>query len=161
MSSTHKPTPDAFTPKARLDEGGLRDVLGYQLAQASILTNLGFVRAVGKPTHLGQVEFTLLHLIKQNAAVTPSKLAQALSVSMPAITVWMGKLEERGLITRQRSHTDRRSRHFEVTAEGEALVSQAMTAVLAEEAQLLDQLSAAERAMLLELLRKVARRRTT
>lgn len=161
MSSPTKPTPDTLTPKARLEEGGLHDVLGYQLAQAAILTNLGFVRAVGKPTSLGQVEFTLLHLINQNAAVTPSKLAQALSVSMPAITVWMGKLEQRGLITRQRSHTDRRSRHFEVTAEGEALVTQAMAAVLAEEAQLLAHLSAAERAMLLELLRKVARQRKT
>ena len=41
------------------------------------------------------------------------------------------------------------------------LSGQAMAAVLAEEAQLLDQLSAAERAMLLELLRKVARQRKT
>jgi DNA-binding MarR family transcriptional regulator len=161
MSHSPKPPPDSLTPQARLEEGGLHDVLGYQLAQASLLTDQRFVSAVGKPTGLGRVEFTLLHLIKQNAAVTPSRLARALAVSMPAITVWMGKLEQRGLITRQRSHTDRRSQHFEVTAEGEALVTQAMAAVLAEEAQLLAHLSAAERAMLLELLRKVARQRKT
>jgi DNA-binding MarR family transcriptional regulator len=161
MSSLPKPPPDTLTPEARLQEGGLHDVLGYQLAQASLLTDQRFVSAVGKPTGLGQVEFTLLHLIKQNAKVTPSRLARALAVSMPAITVWMGKLEQRGLITRRRSATDRRSAHVEVTAEGQALVTQAMAAVLAEEAQLLAQLSAAERAMLLELLRKVARQRKT
>lgn len=159
MSSPSKPASDTLTPEARLEEGGLHDVLGYQLAQASLLTDQRFASAVGQPTGLGQVEFTLLHLIKQNAAVTPSRLARALAVSMPAITVWMGKLEQRGLITRRRSATDRRSAHFEVTAEGLALVTQAMAAVLAEEAQLLAHLSPAERAMLLELLRKVARQR--
>lgn len=149
------------TPRARLDEGDLHGLLGYQLAQASIVTNENFFQEVGKPLNLGRVEFTLLHLIKQNSLVTPSKLARALSISMPAITAWITKLEQRGLLLRQRNPKDHRSQHFCVTPEGHALVSSAIASLLQADNQTLSHLSAAESAMLLELLRKVARHRST
>lgn len=142
-----------------MDEGALRQLVGYQLAQASIVTNGAFSHEAGKPMELGQVEFTLLYLIKQNTSVTASRLARALAVSMPAITVWMAKLELRGLVSRERSATDRRSQHFEVTTEGAALVERAMKALLEAEARAFGHLSAAEQAMLLELLHKVAQHR--
>lgn len=147
---------DSLTPRAKLEEGDLRRLLGYQLAQASIVTNGAFSHAAGTPLALGQVEFTLLYLIKKNTSVTASRLARALAVSMPAITVWMAKLEQRGLVSRERSATDKRSQHFGVTAEGAALVTRAMDALLEADNRLLAHLSAAERAMLLELLHKVA-----
>ncbi|MDP2095494.1 MAG: MarR family transcriptional regulator [Hydrogenophaga sp.] len=144
------------TPRARLEEGALRQLLGYQLAQASIVTNGAFSQQVAKAFGLGKVEFTLLYLVKQNASVTASRLARALNVTMPAITVWMVKLEQRGLVSRERSATDGRSQHFGVTPEGSVLVSRGMEALLDAENQALGHLSAAEQAMLLELLHKVA-----
>lgn len=160
MSATLKPASfDSMTPQAGLDEGGLHDVLGYQMAQATIITNGCFSKAVGEPLGLGQVELTLLQLINQNAATTPSRLARALAVTLPAITAWISKLEQRGWVTRQRSTTDRRSRYFVVTPQGKALATQAVAALLEAEQRDLAHLSPAERAMLLELLRKVARRR--
>ena len=155
-NAEHPGGKEGQTPRARLDEGALRQLLGYQLAQASIVTSGAFSREVGKPMELGQVEFTLIYLIKQNTSVTASRLARALAVSMPAITVWMAKLEQRGLVFRERSATDRRSQHFGVTPEGDTLVSRAVRSLLDAEAQSLDHLSAAEHAMLLELLHKVA-----
>lgn len=155
------PSKDSQTPRARLGEGALRQLLGYQLAQASILTNSAFSHGAGKPLGLGQVEFTLLYLIKENASVTASRLARALAVSMPAITVWMAKLEQRGLVSRQRSATDKRSQHFCVTDDGAALVTRAMDALLEADARLMSHLSPAERAMLLELLHKVAVHRSS
>lgn len=152
---------DSQTPRARLDEGALRQLLGYQLAQASIVTSGAFSHEAGKPLALGQVEFTLLYLINQNTSVTPSRLARALAVSMPAITVWMAKLEQRGLVSRERSTTDKRSQHFGVTAEGSVLVKRAVKSLLEAEARALGHLSAAEQAMLLELLHKVALHRPT
>ncbi len=137
----------------------MHDLLGYQLAQAAIVTNGVFVRVVGKPLALSQVEFTLLKLVKKNVAVTPSRLARGLAITMPAITVWMGKLEQRGLVFRERSATDGRSQHFCLTPEGDALVSKAVALVLEAEKQTLGHLSAAEHAMLLELVRKVAHKR--
>ena len=152
---------DNKTPRARLDEGELHDLLGYQLAQAAIMTSASFLREVGKPLALGQVELTILHLINKNTLVTASKLARALAISMPAITAWISRLEKRGLLSRQQNPKDRRSQHFCVTPDGHALVSSAITSLLKAESQTLTHLSAAERAMLLELLRKVARHRTS
>jgi DNA-binding MarR family transcriptional regulator len=157
----HRPAELTQTPRARLEEGDLHDLLGYQLAQAAIVTDSVFSRMVGKPLSLGQVEFTLLKLIKNNAAVTPSRLARALAITMPAITVWMGKLEQRGLVLRVRSATDRRSQHFCLTPDGDALVSEAIELLLAAERQTLGHLSVAELAMLLELVRRVAHKRPT
>lgn len=150
---------DTLTPQARLDEGRLHDVLGYRLAQAAIVTTDDFDRTVTEPMGMSKVELTLLHLINKNTGVTPSRLAKALAISMPAVTVWLGKLEQRGWVTRQRSATDRRSQHFEVTPTGQALVDRAVQALLEAERQTLASLSQAERAMLIELLDKVARRR--
>jgi DNA-binding MarR family transcriptional regulator len=152
---------DNQTPRARLNEGDLHELLGYQLAQASIVTNVGFQREVAKTHGLGQVELTILQLIKQNAVVIPSKLARALAISMPAVTAWITRLEQRGLIVRQQNPKDRRSRHFCVTPEGDTLASIAVASLMQADAQSLCHLSAAERAMLLELLRKVARHRST
>jgi DNA-binding MarR family transcriptional regulator len=152
---------DVMTPRARLSEGGLLGLLGYQLAQAAIITSGHFLRRVGRPLGIGPVEFTLLHLVKENPSVTPTRLARALAISLPAITAWIAKLEQRGLVERERSATDRRSQHMRVTAAGEALVTQALQDLLDEERATLNQLSTAEQAMLLELLRKVSHTRST
>ena len=159
--SSKRTLPDEMTPRARLSEGGLLGLLGYQLAQASIVTSGHFMRRVGRPLGIGQVEFTLLHLIKENKSVTPTRLARALAISLPAITAWITKLEQRGLIERERSSTDRRSQQVAVTPAGESLVADALQDLLEEERATLDQLSAAEQAMLLELLRKVSHTRNT
>lgn len=141
------------------DEGALRKLLGFQLAMASVGTNGAFVHAVGHRVRLAQVEFSVLYLIKQNPGITPSILAQSLAVTMPAITAWLGKLEGRSLILREVNPRDRRSQHLRATAEGAALAEQALSHLLAAEAELLASLSEAEQAMLMELLRKLRRPR--
>ncbi|MES2942513.1 MAG: MarR family transcriptional regulator [Pseudomonadota bacterium] len=152
------PTKEHKTPGARLDAGELHELLGYLLAQASIATNENFRREVGKPLNLGKVEITILQLIKQNTSVTPSRLARALAISMPAVTVWIAKLEQRGLLLRQKNPNDFRSQHFCVTPEGDALVSKVITTLVHADTQTMKHMSPGERAMLFELLRKVARR---
>jgi DNA-binding MarR family transcriptional regulator len=85
------------------------------------------------------------------------QLAQALAVTPPNITMWMDRLEQRGLVERERSTTDRRAQHIRATPRGASLVRRAMKSVLDSEQAALGALSAAERAMLIELLHKVAR----
>lgn len=156
MNTTVSPRePEPQSRVQELNPGGLNDLLGYQLARASILTNANFQNTVGKPWDVSKVEFTILQLINQNPGVTSSRLAQAMAISMPAVTVAMAKLEQRGWVTRERSTVDRRAQHFEVTPEGHTQVSLALQAVLAADARTLESLSLAERLMLLELLRKV------
>ena len=47
-------------PASALATGGLDAVLGYQLAQAAVVTTGVFLRAVGTPHDLRPVEYTVL-----------------------------------------------------------------------------------------------------
>ncbi len=144
------------TPQARLAEAGLHGVIGYQLAQASIVTTQVFAAAVGKKSRLRPVEYTMLALIDANPEVTARQLARGLAVTPPNIAVWIERLQSRGLVLRSRSRTDARLQHIRVSAMGAKLVREATKRLQDGEAAVLAALSLAERAMLIELLHKVA-----
>lgn len=145
------------TPAGHLVEAGLQQILGYQIAQAAIATDAAFSQAVGQPLGLRRVEYTILMLIRENPACTSARLVRALDVTAPNITMWIDKLEQRGLVRRGQSASDRRANHLELTAEGEALAREATRRVVASEQQTLSAgLTPAERGILLELLHKVA-----
>jgi DNA-binding MarR family transcriptional regulator len=148
-----------LTPQGQLEEGGIHDLLGYQLAQASILTTEAFLRTVGKPLELRKVEFTILQLVQQNSPVTATKVAKALAVTTPGVTIWLDRLEERGLLVRERGDVDRRTQNLSITRKGQTLVAAALERLLQADREILDHLSAGERHLLLELLQKVARLR--
>jgi DNA-binding MarR family transcriptional regulator len=150
--------PDA-TPAGRLVEAQLHHVLGYQLAQATIATTIVFMKEVGEPCELRPVEYTILSLINENPNGSSTQLAQALAVTAPNITMWIDKLEGRGLVQRQRSETDKRAQHLRLTDKGSALVASATERLLAGERQAFAHLSDGERTILVELLHKVARSR--
>lgn len=147
---------DDRTPQARLTEAGLHGVVGYQLAQASIVTTQVFDGVVGGASKLRPVEYTMLALIHANPDVTARQLARGLAVTPPNIAVWIERLQSRGLVLRSRSETDARLQHIRVSAAGAKLVREATKRLLAGEAAALTSLSGAERAMLVELLHKVA-----
>jgi DNA-binding MarR family transcriptional regulator len=151
--------PSELTPQGGLDEGGIHGLLGYQLAQAAILTTEVFVRVVGKPLDLRPVEFTILQLVHENAPVTATKVAKALAVTAPGVTIWLDRLEQRGLLKRERDKTDRRTQNLRVTRKGDELVKSALGRLLQADREILTHLSEGERHMLLELLHKVARSR--
>jgi len=145
------------TPAGHLVEAGLQQVVGYQIAQAAITTDAVFHREVAEALNLRRVEYTILLLIRENPGCTSGRLVRALNVTAPNITMWIDKLEERGLVKRAQSATDRRANQLELTAEGDALAQEATRRVMEGELQALSAgLSGAERAMLLELLHKVA-----
>ena len=147
---------DDRTPQARLTEADLHGVIGYQLAQASIVTTQVFDGAVGTKSRLRPVEYTMLALIHANPDVTARQLARGLAVTPPNIAVWIERLQSRGLVLRSRSETDARLQHIRVSTAGAKLVREATKRLQAGEAAALSSLSAAERAMLVELLHKLA-----
>ena len=157
--SARKPSfaAEAATPEASLVEADLYQVVGYQLAQASIVTGRLFAEGVGKSFELRPVEFTVLKLIADNPDVSARQLSRALAVTPPNITMWVDRLVERGLVTRERSATDGRAQHLRTTEAGAVLAQAACQAVItSERAVLATALSAAEQAMLVELLHKLA-----
>lgn len=157
-AKTSKPSvPDADrTPSARLSEAPMHGIVGYQIAQAGIVTDAIFEQQVGRPGELRKVEFTILALVQGNPDVTARQLARALAVTPPNIAIWLERLDSRGLVARQRSTSDARVQHIRCTPEGARLVTRAVRQVVQAEAEALTTLSSAERAMLVELLHKVA-----
>ena len=153
------PTPKSDPAAHGLDQTSLSHVLGYHLAQADVPVKKIFFKFIGQPLQLRPVEFTILMLIANNENVTQKQLSQALAVSAPNITILLDRLAERELITRVRSETDRRSQHVLLTRKGATLARKAHEVSLTMEQEVLKQLSDAERAMLIELLQKVARHR--
>ena len=155
----HKGTgkPLVETPIGHLAASGLNAVLGYQLAQAAVATTALFVQEVGGPQDLRPVEYTVLQLIAENPGTSPVRLAKALAVTKPNITMWVDRLVGRHLVKRSPSASDKRAQELRTTAAGAALAKAATRALRTAEDQALRHLSAGERAILAELLHKVAR----
>jgi len=154
--SRNKNVPLDATPAGRLVEASLHRVLGYQLAQATIVTNAVFTEQVGGPHELRPVEYTVLALIHENPDVSAARLAKALAVTAPNIAAWIDRLEKRGLIRRIPHATDRRTQHLRATPAGATLVAKATQSVLKGEEEALAPLTEGERMILVELLHKVA-----
>jgi DNA-binding MarR family transcriptional regulator len=66
-------------------------------------------------------QFRILDMIR-NYSKKPSEIAKMLNVSPPAITMFLEKLEEKGLIKRNFSKEDRRRVVLELTKKGDRLV---------------------------------------
>jgi len=162
------PSPSAATPvrsgrraagprAQELDEGALGGVLGYHISQA-VVTTLGlFARHVGEPQDLRPVEFSLLLLLQSNEQVTPKQLAQTLALSAPNLTILLDRLQERGVIERVRSDSDRRSQNVLLTAAGAELAQRCVELCATMEQDLDDCLTPGEHLLLIELLQKVTR----
>ena len=148
----------ASLPLRDLQLGPLRNLLGYHIAQASVTTFALFEAHVGKPYGLRKVEYSLLMLVLANGPLSPKRLAQALALSAPNLTLLLDRLQARGLLLRERSLVDRRSQNVVLTAEGQRIAQASAAAAPPMEQALFERLSPAEHAMLVELLRKVAGR---
>jgi DNA-binding MarR family transcriptional regulator len=144
------------TPLARLSEAAIHGIVGYQIAQAGIVTDQVFDEQVARSGGLRRVEFTILALVQGNPDVSARQLARALAVTPPNIAIWLDRLETRGLVLRTRSTRDARVQHIRLTRAGTALVDRSLQRVREGEQAALSTLSTAERAMLVELLHKVA-----
>jgi DNA-binding MarR family transcriptional regulator len=145
----------------QLDQSAVVPILGYSLAQAAVAMRQVFNRAVGDSLQLRPVEFTVLQLLFANRNVTQTQLARTLAMSAPNLTILLDRLAARGLLARERSDKDRRERHLRLKPEARALARKTVELVKAAEDEALRHLSTAERAILLELLQRVARHRSS
>jgi DNA-binding MarR family transcriptional regulator len=151
-----QPAPSRTTPAGQLVEDELNTVIGYQMAQASVVMDRVYEGTVGRPHGLHRVEYTLLMLVRANAGCTASSLAKALHVSTPNMALWLERVVAKGLLERSQSAADRRSNQLRLTPRGEAAARQATQAIRAAEETWLAGLSVGERMLLAELLHKVA-----
>ncbi len=142
--------------EARLDLSGLHHIIGFLLAMGTVSTRRAFQKHIGTPFGLRPVEFTLLMLLQSNGMLAPKQLARALSLPPPNVTVLLDRLVGRGLVERRRSPHDGRAIQVLLTQQGSDLARRVQQISLTMEDSLLQPLTPGERAMLRELLLKLA-----
>ena len=140
-----------------LDLSALHHVAGFLIAMADVPARRVFRQHIGQPYELRDVEFTLLVLLQANHGAAPKQLARALNLPAPNVTLLLDRMAERGLVERRRCPSDGRALQVHLTAKGETLAQRVHQVSLTMEDDLLRGLSPAERAMLRELLVKLAR----
>ena len=138
-----------------LDQSRLTHLVGYASTRASITMRRVFARHFG-PLDLKVVEFSILMLVAANPQVNQKRLGTALDISPPNMAVTLDRMVERGWVERVRSTQDRRAQQIHLTVKGAELVQRAEKIASTMEQATLRVLSPAERALLIELLMKVA-----
>ncbi len=116
------------------------------------------LRTVFATAGLGNGEFDVLATLRRSGPpfrLTPAELCSSAMVTSGAVTKRVDRLEERGLVTRSVSESDRRGREVHLTARGRALVDDLVVEHWANEDRLLQPLDAAERDQLAGLLRRL------
>ena len=107
---------------------------------------------------LGEGDFDVLATLRRTGEpfeLTPSELMDQTMVTSGAVTKRLDRLEGAGLVERRVSDGDRRSRIVALTDKGRRLIDRAVPEHFANEARLLEPLSAGERATLARLLGKL------
>lgn len=137
-----------------LDQGVLLGLVGYNCRRAYINILPLFHKRMEK-FELRTVEFTVLSLLKSNPNISQKRLSKAINVSPPNLATLLDRLEERGLVLRQRNPLDKRSQTLVLTPEGQRLCVKAEKTAVELENQATAMLSDAERAQLVQLLQKI------
>lgn len=140
---------------AGLDQTRLTRLVGYAASRAALELRKDFARELG-PLGLKVLDYSILVLVAANPEVNQRQLGQALDVSAPAMAVTIDRLVECGWVERVRSTQDRRAMLIHLTRAGRDLVQRAEKIAATMEQGSLRLLSPAERALLVELLLKVA-----
>lgn len=104
---------------------------------------------------LRTVDFSVLSLLSANPNITQKRLAQAINVSPPNMAILLDRLEQRGLLVRQRNPLDKRSQTLVLKPEGVRLCARAEKTASELECEATAALSSEERTQLLALLQKV------
>ncbi len=140
---------------AGLDQSRLTTLVGYAASRAAIELRKAFGRHLG-PLGLKVLDYSIMVLVAANPEVNQKQLGEALDVSAPNMAIAIDRLVEAGWAERVRSTRDRRAMLIHLTRAGRDLLQRAEKIAATMEQGPLRGLSPAERALLVELLLKVA-----
>lgn len=142
---------------AALDLGELGELLGYSLKRAQLRIFDDFLRCVA-PVKLTPAQFSVLLLIDRNPGRNQTEIANTLGILRPNFVAMLDALESRGLCTRARSPSDRRSHVLDLTDKGRTTLAKAKKLVQGmHEARLIAVLGPREHALMLKMVAKLAK----
>ncbi len=100
-------------------------------------------------------QLVILQEVSRTDLTTASELARASSLSQATVTGILDRLESRGLVSRQRSQSDRRRVHVTITTSGENLLDGAPPLMQESFTEQFDRLQEWEQHMILSSLKRV------
>jgi DNA-binding MarR family transcriptional regulator len=134
--------------------GPLPDYLGYLLRRAQARVFADFAEALEGEISPG--EFGLLTLVAENPGITQVRLAAALGLDKSTLSPALARLTRRGLLRRERLASDGRLQALRLAPSAAPAYAAMRARVEAHEARIGSALTAAERAELMRLLRRMA-----
>lgn len=142
------------TGEPPLDQRTLQALVGYNCRRAYINIMPLFEKRMAK-YELRPVDFSVLSLLKANPHINQKRLSVAVKVSPPNLAILLDKLQQRGLLLRERSPLDRRSQTLALTPAGLSMCAKAEKTATELELDATAALTDDERAQLIRLLQKI------
>lgn len=137
-----------------IDLGPLPGLLGHLLRRAHTRMLLDFSENIAE-FGITPGEFALLCLVETNPGITLGQLAVAAGLDKSTLSPTMQRLTERGLVERHAISGDRRAQALRISSAGATLLPLCKERVAQHELRLAAPLTEAERATLVDLLRKL------
>jgi len=137
-----------------IDMSWLPDLIGYNLRCAQVAVFQHFSKTIGE-AEISPPQYGALVLIDANPGISQSAIASALRFDRSTLVQIIDRLEDRKLVIREVSATDRRSHALKLTDLGQVLLAELDVLVNKHEQHMTRHLSGDERHTLMELLAQV------
>ena len=141
-------------PFYRPSDYGMKNSVGYLIRRTSNLM-LPQMEALFADQALTFSQWTVLMALREWGNSTPVQIARDICHDTGSLTRILDELEERGLVARSRSETDRRSVTLSLTSQGLALVEMLLPRVVEHWNTLLGGFSHTEIKLLINLLTRL------
>lgn len=146
--------PVEYVDGEELGDGGLDSLLGFHVRLANVAMYRDFASTLEK-LDLTQRQAATLSLIGANPGAPQVAIAARLGSDRATIMAMVDRLETRGLLTRERSKSDRRRQELYLTPLGIKTLNEAKALIAEHEKRFTAKFTAGELAMLFTALRRI------
>lgn len=119
---------------------------------------MGPIRAMLADVGITEQQWRVLRVLNEGGAMEPTRIAEESCLLLPSLTRILQKLEERGLIGRQRDEADKRKQIVQITPAGSQVIAENLQTSIALNDQVRTRLGAERYEMLLDLLNELSER---
>jgi DNA-binding MarR family transcriptional regulator len=144
-------TPDLGSPPPLVGIDGLADHVGYSIRRFQIWIFQDFIKTLSA-VNIKPAQYSVLTVIDANAGLTQMALAKILGIERARLVHLLDSLEDRNLVKRAPSLTDRRSHALHLTPVGHASLRQFKMLGAEHERHVIEKIGKEGREQLLNIL---------
>lgn len=113
---------------------------------------MGPIRNLLSDANLTEQQWRVLRVVQESGGIDPTQIAEQACLLLPSLTRILQKLDEKGLISRERDTVDRRRQVIRITSAGEQVIQDNIEASLALVARTREKMGEERYEALLDLL---------